>query len=110
MTDELKENRESPVRANFEKTLQCYMHQVNAEIEDPNEVYSFVFMVHSKLSSTRNGISRCKDELDFRSIYSLNSKRKKAAFKDVISSIHLKGISYFKELVLSHSLLLELLC
>lgn len=51
-----------------------------------------------------------KDKLNFRSIYSLHSKRRKAVFKDVISSIHLKGILCFKELALGHSLLPELLC
>ena len=37
-----------------------------------------------------------RDKFNFRSIYSLNSKVRNAVFKDVISSMHLKAILYFR--------------
>lgn len=54
------------------------------------------FLVHSESDLPETVTPNVTDKFNFRSIGSLNSKLQKGLFKDVISSMHLKTILYFR--------------
>lgn len=54
------------------------------------------FLVHSESNLPETVTPNVKDKFNFRSLCSLNSKLQKGVFKDVIPSMHLKTILYFR--------------
>lgn len=96
MTDESEENLESPVGSDFEENPAVFKASGGCRGRGLQRVYSLFFWCTLKCNLPKMVTPDLRDKFNFRSIYSLNSKVKNAVFKDVISSIHLKAILYFR--------------